>query len=106
MNISTIIDELQEFTSECNNMNKNLYRTMQLELEDGNIGIMFNKMIDTEEYECYLYIKRKEKIACPLLYRNFYNIYETIKYYNKLCDLIKNKSISYIVRYIKLQDIV
>lgn len=105
MNIDRIITDLKNYCSDENNKSsKNVFKTMQKQLDDGNIGIMINEFIDKNEYEGYLYIKKEEEIACPLLYKKFFNSVDAVGYFNELSDMIANKSIDYIVACCKSQN--
>lgn len=54
MNIDRIITDLKNYCSDENNKSsKNVFKTMQKQLDDGNIGIMINEFIDKNEYEGY-----------------------------------------------------
>ena len=54
MNIEEIIVELNNYTTHIDKeINKELYKTTQLNIEDGNIGVMINKLLDTNEFEGY-----------------------------------------------------
>lgn len=98
MNIDGIIDELNKYcTAVSKDINKDIYKTTQLNLEDGSIGVIINELLEIKEFEGYLYIKRKDKIACPLLYKKFNNPIDATNYFNELDDMIQNKPIDYII---------
>lgn len=98
MNIEEIIVELNNYTTHIDKeINKKLYKTTQHNIKDGNIGVMINKLLDTNEFEGYLYIKKKDKIACPLMYKKIANEEEADLYFEELNSLINNESIEYII---------
>lgn len=98
MNIEEIIVELNNYTTHIDKeINKELYKTTQHNIKDGNIGVMINKLLDTNEFEGYLYIKKKDKIACPLMYKKIANEEEADLYFEELNGLINNESIEYII---------
>lgn len=102
MNIDEIIVELNDYTTPIDKeVEKELYKTTQLNLEDGNIGVMINKLFVQNEYEGYLYIKKKDKIACPLMYKKIPNIEEADSYFEQLNNIINNEDIEYIIEQCK-----
>ena len=70
MNIEEIIVELNNYTTPIDKeINKELYKTTQLNIEDGNIGVMINKLLDTNEFEGYLYIIVQAILSFMVIYK-------------------------------------
>lgn len=90
--IEDYMEELKNNCSKSNKGDKELLDTYQSHFLNGYIGLMFNKESSREGYEVYLYIKTKDQIASPLLYRVSNNKNELQLYYNELLNFIKNEN--------------
>ncbi len=102
MNIENIVIDLNNYITPIEkDIDKELYKTSQLELEDGNIGIILNKLLGANLYEGYLYIKKKDKIASPLMYKGKLNKDKADQYFEELNNMINNENINYIISKIK-----
>ena len=102
MNIENIIIDLNNYITPIDkDLKKELYKTSQLSLEDGSIGIIINKLLDENLFEGYLYIKRKDKIASPLMYKGKLSKEYADQYFEELNNMINNENIDYIIGKIK-----
>ena len=93
MDLNTIIDDLQEYCyedEESIKLDKEMFDNYQIEFLDGFIGIIINQYKDSNKFEVYLSIKNKNKIACPLLYKEFNNVMDAKIYYKELKNLVDN----------------
>ncbi len=90
MVIEDYIDELISCCSKSDKVEKEILDTYQSHFLNGDIGLIFNKYIEKEKYEVYVYIKTKDKIASPLLYKTSIEKNELELYYSELLEFIKN----------------
>lgn len=107
MKIDTIIDDLQEYCFEDKASikdKKDLFDNYQVEFLDGWIGLLLNQYLYKEKYEVYICIKSKNKIACPLLYKEFNNIIDAKMYYNELKNLLDKNNENLIINRCKIKD--
>lgn len=89
MVIEDYIEELINCCAKSDKVDKEILDTYQSHFLNGDIGLMFNKYTEEEKYEVYIYIKTKDKIASPLLYKTSNVKNELELYYNELLDFIK-----------------
>ena len=100
MNIDTLIEELQCFCNECyKSDDKEVYKSVQKNYLDGQAGIIINSM--NNYFEIYLYIKKKNKIASPLLYLQTTSENEANIYYTKLDSILDNENPEELIRLCK-----
>lgn len=92
MNINLIIDELRNYSLGSNMEEKKIIKTSQQTFMEGFIGVLLNECKESNNYEVYLYIKRKDLIACPLLLEKYNNVTDASNYYEKLLDFIQNNT--------------
>lgn len=93
MDIDELINELQEFCYNDNkgiNEEKDIFNNYQIEFLTGFIGIIMNEYKSINKYEVYLNIKSTDNIACPLLYKEFYNVIDAKNYFEELKNLVNN----------------
>lgn len=90
MVIEDYIDELISCCDKSDKVDKEILDTYQSHFLNGDIGLIFNKYTEEEKYEVYVYIKTKDKIASPLLYRTSTDKNELELYYSELLEFIKN----------------
>ena len=103
MNIRNEIEELQKYTSKVKkHNNSSIYKTVQHSFLDGYIGALLNDIDNSKSYEVYLYIKDKDIIACPLLFKQFNDIVSATEYYEEIIFLIENKEPEYIINRCKI----
>lgn len=102
MKIDRIIEELKSFCMKNTKEDKEVYNTTQKDFLDGQIGVIMNKIINTENMEVYLYIKSKENIVCPLLLKKFMGVFDAKSYYDEIVDLIENNPEEYIINRCKI----
>lgn len=102
MKIDRIIEELKSFCMKNTIEDKEVYNTIQKDFLDGQIGVIMNKIINTENMEVYLYIKSKENIVCPLLLKKFMGVFDAKSYYDEIVALIENNSEEYIINRCKI----
>ena len=100
MNIDTLIKELQGFCNESyKSEDKEVYKSVQKNYLDGQAGIIINSM--NNYFEIYLYIKKKNKIASPLLYLQTASENEANIYYTKLVSILDNENPEELIRFCK-----
>lgn len=100
MNIDTLIEELQCFCNESyKSDDKEVYKSVQKNYLDGQAGIIINSM--NNYFEIYLYIKKKNKIASPLLYLQTTSENEANIYYTKLNSILDNENPEELIRFCK-----
>lgn len=103
MNIRKEIEELKKYTSQVRKHNKSsIYKTEQHGFLDGYIGAILNEIDNSKSFEVYLYIKDKDIIACPLLFKQFKDIVSATEYYEEIIFLIENNDPDYIVNRCKI----
>ena len=102
MKVDNIIEELKSFCTQNNKEDKEVYNAIQKDFLDGQIGVIMNKSINTENMEVYLYIKSKDNIVCPLLLKKFMGVFDAKSYYDEIIDLIENNSEEYIINRCKI----
>ena len=90
MVIEDFINELISSCGKSNKVAKEILDTYQSHFLNGEIGLVFNKYIEEDKYEVYAYIKTKEQIASPLLYKTSIDKNELELYYSELLEFIKN----------------
>lgn len=106
MNINNVIDELQKYCFKDDKTikkEKELLNNYQIEYLTGYIGILMNQYKDVNKFEVYLNIKSADKIACPLLYKQFDNEIESKSYFDELKELVENNNEEYIVNRCKIK---
>ena len=107
MNLAEIIDDLQEYCYEEKTSfegSKEMIDDYQIEFLDGYIGIVVNQYIGKNKFEVYLHIKTIDKIACPLLYKTFYEEEEAKKYHEELKKFINDNNEKNIVNRCKIRE--
>ena len=70
MVIGEFMKDLKESVIDVSKADKEIIDNYQSEFLDGYIGLVFNKYIDSDNYEVYIYIKTTNEIASPLLYKS------------------------------------
>ena len=90
MVIGEFMKDLKESVIDVSKADKEIIDNYQSEFLDGYIGLVFNKYIDSDNYEVYIYIKTTNEIASPLLYKSSNDKNAMEVYYTKLLDFIKN----------------
>lgn len=89
MVIEDYINELISSCGKSDKVDKEILDTYQSHFLNGDIGLVFNKYTNEEKYEVYAYIKMKDKIASPLLYKTSTEKNELELYYSELLEFIK-----------------
>ena len=103
MNIRKEIEKLKKYTSnEEIHENTLIFKTVQHEFAGAYIGVMLNDIDDSRSFEVYAYVKDKDIIACPLLFKKFTDIMLATEYYKKIVFLIENNETEYILNRLKM----
>lgn len=103
MNIRKEIEKLKKYTSnEEIHENTLIFKTVQHEFAGAYIGVMLNDIDDSRSFEVYAYVKDKDIIACPLLFKKFTDIMLATEYYEKIVFLIENNETEYILNRLKM----
>lgn len=105
MKVNDIINELLDYCFNDHNTieeDKDLFNNYQIEYLDGFIGIIMNQYKNIDGFEVYLNIKSTDKIACPLLYKQFKNVIEAKNYFDELKNLIDNNTEEYVANRCKI----
>ena len=104
MVIEDYINELISSCGKSDKVDKEILDTYQSHFLNGDIGLVFNKYTKEEKYEVYAYIKTKEQIASPLLYKKKKKKNELELYYSELLDFIKNEEPKNIINRCIIRD--
>jgi hypothetical protein len=104
MVIEDYINELISSCGKSDKVDKEILDTYQSHFLNGDIGLVFNKYTKEEKYEVYAYIKTKEQIASPLLYKTSTEKNELELYYSELLDFIKNEEPKNIINRCIIRD--
>ena len=103
MNIRNEIQELKKFLQEEKKHNNVvIYKSVQHEFVGGYIGVILNDIDNSKSFEVYAYIKDKDIIACPLLFKKFKDIVSATEYYEEIIFLIENNEPEYIINRCKI----
>ena len=67
-----LIKELKRYISKNNNkQEKRIVNTNEVAIDDCYAGVIENEIIDTLEYEVYVFVEYKKEVVSPLLYKAF-----------------------------------
>lgn len=103
MKLKKEIEELKKYTSEVRkNNNVSIYKTVQHNFLTGQIGVILNDINDSKSFEVYVYVKEKDIIACPLLFKKFNDVVSATGYYEEVVSLIENNEPEYILNRCKI----
>ena len=103
MDIRKEIEELKKYTSnEKKHNNVSIYKTVQHNFLEGQIGAVLNDIDNSKSFEVYAYLKDKDIIACPLLFKKFNDVVSATGYYDEIKFLIENNDSDYILNRFKI----
>lgn len=103
MELRKEIEKLKKYSSEVRkNNNVSIYKTVQHDFLSGQIGVILNDINDSKSFEVYTYVKEKDVIACPLLFKRFDDVVSATSYYQELVYLIENNEPEYILNCFKI----
>ena len=103
MNIRKEIENLKEYTSdEEKHENVTIYKSVQHDFLEGYVGVILNDVDNSKSFEVYAYLKDKDIIACPLLFKKFDDIVSATGYYEEIISLIENNEPKYILNRFKI----
>ena len=89
------ITSIKKYVKNCNkDIPKRIINTTERAIGDGYLGIVENELIDSNEFEVYMFINLKNNIASPLLYEKYNNKEAAKKYFSDLLSLINDMDLN------------
>ena len=90
---SGLIDTLKEYSVSAltKNLEKKVYDIYEINNEDYQLNLITNNLLESDQYETYIYITDKKDISFMILYKLFKKEKESKKYFEDLKNILINK---------------
>lgn len=94
MNYTMLIEELKKYVCKSNKKdNKRIVNTTEIAVDDCYAGVIENEIIDSKDYEIYVFVEYKKDVVSPLLYKTFKDKERANEYYKELNTIINCKNL-------------
>ena len=90
---SGLIDTLKEYSVSAltKNLEKKVYDIYEINNGDYQLNLITNNLLESNQYETYIYITDKKDISFMILYKLFKKEKESKKYFEDLKNILINK---------------
>lgn len=90
---SGLIDTLKEYSVSAltKDLEKKVYDIYEINNEDYQLNLITNNLLESDQYETYIYITDKKDISFMILYKLFKKEKESKKYFEDLKNILINK---------------
>lgn len=96
---SGLIDKLKEHSVSAltKDLEKKVYDIYEIDNEDYQLNLITNYLLESNQYETYIYITDKKDISFMILYKLFKKEKESKKYFEDLKNILTNKGIKALI---------